>query len=98
MIRMEIIANNTVEQDILDAIKETDPGLCYSRLGPVHGHGRQAPRQGDAVWPEENFLLILYCSEENARIYTRALKGIKKRFPREGIKLFLLPYDELDLS
>ena len=97
MIRLEIIANNTVEQDIKDALGTEVEDLRFSRLGGVHGQGRQVPRQGDGVWPEENFMLIIYCSEDNARSYVRGIRKVKERFPQEGIKIFALPFKEIEL-
>lgn len=97
MIRLEIIANNTVEQDIKDALALPDERLCFSRIASIHGQGRQVPRQGDEVWPEENFLLFIYCDEEKARTYIEGVKKVKERFPQEGIKVFALPYEEIEL-
>lgn len=97
MIRLEIIANNTVEQDIKDALGEKVSDLRFSRLGGIHGQGRQIPRQGDGVWPEENFMLIIYCSEENAGSYVEGIRIVKERFPQEGIKVFALPFEEIEL-
>jgi hypothetical protein len=45
---------------------------------------------GDAVWPEENFILVIWCDEEEARAIERAVASVKKKFPGEGIKLFSL--------
>jgi hypothetical protein len=46
---------------------------------------------GDAVWPEENFALIIWCEEEEARGIARAVANVKEHFPDEGIKVFGLP-------
>ncbi|MDR0690449.1 MAG: hypothetical protein LBG08_09360, partial [Spirochaetaceae bacterium] len=45
---------------------------------------------GDAIWPEENFALVVWCEEEEARSIARAVASVKERFPDEGIKLFSL--------
>jgi hypothetical protein len=46
---------------------------------------------GDAIWPEENFALVIWCEEEEARRIARAVAAVKGRFPDEGIKLFSFP-------
>jgi hypothetical protein len=46
---------------------------------------------GDAVWPEENFALVVWCEEEEARGIVRAVASVKEHFPGEGIKVFGLP-------
>jgi hypothetical protein len=43
---------------------------------------------GDAVWPEENFALVVWCEAEEADGIARAVASVKKQFPDEGIKLF----------
>jgi len=37
-----------------------------------------------------NFLLISYLDDENAARAEAAIRGVKERFPREGIKLFMM--------
>jgi hypothetical protein len=46
---------------------------------------------GDAIWPEENFALVIWCEEEEARGIARAVAAVKEQFPDEGIKIFGLP-------
>jgi hypothetical protein len=55
------------------------------------GVGSAGPRMGDAVWPEENFSLIIWCEEEEARVIQRAIGKIKEQFSGEGIKVFGVP-------
>jgi len=88
MKRIEIIANQSVEENILDAIKFEGVGKYYTKYPNVHGVGKSGPRMGDPVWPEENFALVFWCEEEEARGLERAVAFVKERFPDEGIKLF----------
>jgi hypothetical protein len=88
MIRIEIIANHSVEDNILEAFAEAQVAKHYTRYPSVMGIGRSGPKMGDAIWPEENFALVIWCDEDEARIIERALAGVKERFPDEGIKLF----------
>ena len=46
MIRLEIIANNTVEEDIQKALNEIENGFYYTRLNNIHGRGKSNPRMG----------------------------------------------------
>jgi hypothetical protein len=46
---------------------------------------------GDAIWPEENFALVIWCDTEEARSIERAVAAVKAQFPSEGIKLFGIP-------
>ncbi|MDR0553555.1 MAG: hypothetical protein LBG76_01975 [Treponema sp.] len=90
MVRVEIIANRSVEENVLEAIHAEGAGKFYSRFPSVHGVGQAGPRMGDAIWPEENFALVIWCEEEEAQSIARAIAKVKEHFPDEGIKLFRL--------
>jgi hypothetical protein len=92
--RVEIIANQSVQEDILEAIQKEQPGVCYTKIPSVHGIGSSDPRLGDSIWPEENFLLIIYCEERQAERIAGAVAGVKSRFEGEGIKVFAIRQTE----
>ena len=86
--RVEVIANNSVEENIFEEFKAEGVAKYYTKMNNAHGVGTSGPRMGDAIWPEENFVLIIWCELEEALGIERALKRIKTRFPLEGVKLF----------
>jgi len=88
MLRISVIANQSVEENILDAFKNEGVAKFYTKYNNVHGVGRQGSRMGDAVWPEENFVIVVYCGEDEAAGIERAVSRVKAAFPNEGIKLF----------
>lgn len=88
MIRIEIVANHSVEENILEAMRNEGVGKYYTKYPGVYGVGSAGPRMGDAVWPEENFALVIWCEEEEARGIERAVAAVKAHFPDEGVKLF----------
>lgn len=89
MVRLELIANRSVEEDFFDLLAGRGMAdTAYTKVPVVFGSGRTGPRQGDHVWPEENFLLIMYCEEAIADRITDMVRDLKKIFPNEGIKLF----------
>ena len=88
MIRIEIISNRSVEENILEALAKEQVGKFYTKIPNVLGVGACGPRMGDAVWPEENFALIIWCEEEEAKGIKQAISKVKEKFPGEGIKLF----------
>jgi hypothetical protein len=90
MIRVEIIANHSVEENILDAFKAEGVGKYYTKYPNIFGIGSAGPRMGDAIWPEENFALVIWCEEEEVLGIERAVAVVKENFPGEGIKLFKL--------
>jgi hypothetical protein len=91
MIRIEIIANHSVEENILEALKDENAGKYYTKYPNIFGVGSTGPRMGDAIWPEANFAMVIWCEEDEARLIERAVARVKQQFPGEGIKLFGLP-------
>ena len=90
MKRLELIANRSVENEILEALEKTIQDFYYTLLPQVHGKGKTRYRLGTATWPELNFMLICYLDDEDADKAKAAVQGVKKQFPREGIKLFMM--------
>jgi len=88
MIRVEIIANHSVEENILEALAQAQVGKYYTKIPNIFGVGSSGPRMGDAVWPEENFALVIWCEKEEALAIKRVVDSVKKKFPDEGIKIF----------
>jgi hypothetical protein len=91
MIRVEIIANHSVEENVLDALAKAGVGKYYTKFPSILGVGSSGPRMGDAIWPEENFVLVIWCEEDEARAIVKAVAGVKEYFPDEGIKVFGAP-------
>ena len=91
MIRLEIVANHSVEENILEALKNEGVGKYYTKYPTIFGVGSSGPRMGDAVWPEENFALVIWCDVEEGRRIQRAIMPVKRQYPDEGIKIFGLP-------
>jgi hypothetical protein len=90
MIRFEIIANRSVQDDILDGLEAAIPEFLYSVVPVVHGRGSGTRKLGTATWPEENFLLIAYVDDDQAGKLREVAAATKARFPTEGIKMFEL--------
>jgi hypothetical protein len=91
MLRIEVVANHSVEENILEALKNHGVGKHYTFYPNVNGVGNSGPRMGDAIWPEQNFALVVWCQEEEARGIERAVAEVKEKFPGEGIKVFGSP-------
>ncbi len=72
MKRVELIANQSVEEDIFEAFEERDIVKAFTKIPGVQGSGNTTPKQGDHIWPEENFYLLIICDENEAE----QIKGI----------------------
>lgn len=93
--KVEIISNQSVEDDIIEQLEQEIPGLEYTVLPEVQGRGKNTKKLGDTVWPEMNFVLFCYTDIENARKIKNVISDIKTRFPKEGITLFFTEEVEL---
>ncbi len=91
MKRIEIIANRSIEEDMMEAFEKAGVASCYTKIPEVMGVGNSGPRMGDHVWPEENFVLIVYCEDEEAGRIRDVVGELKEFFVSEGIKLFEIP-------
>ena len=90
MIRVEIIANQSVHEAIIKNLEAVVPDFCYSLIPLVYGRGKKSYKLGTATWPETNFILIAYCPETAETDIQTVIEYEKKKFPDEGIKIFVL--------
>jgi hypothetical protein len=90
MKRIEIIANKSVEEEIINELDMDIPNFLYTLIPVVHGKGKNAYHSGTAIWPEENFMLVSYVDDDSADKASMAIKRIKQKFKGEGMKLFTM--------
>lgn len=86
--RVEIISNQSVQEDITELLEEEIPDIEYTVIPVVHGKGIKAKKLGTTTWPEQNFVLFAYVSRENALKIKAIVNAVKERFPDEGISFF----------
>ena len=90
MKRLELMANRSVEREIMVALEENIQDFYYTLIPELQGRGKTKYRLGTATWPEMNFLLVSYLDDAAAAKAVTIIREVKQRFPREGIKLFLM--------
>ena len=86
--RAEIISNQSVQEDITEALEKEIPSIQYTVIPEIHGRGSHTKKLGDTIWPEMNFVLFSYVEEADARKVKEVVEKVKHRFPNEGISLF----------
>jgi len=91
MNRIEIIANVALEEDLFELMKSKGAGKYYTRMNNVHGEGCTEPKMGSAVWPEENFVLIMFCEEEETNILKESVLELRSAHQLTGIQMFIIP-------
>ena len=90
MKRIEIIANNSVEEDILKELTLSVKNFMFTKINGVHGIGNTEPKMGNNIWPEENFILIIYCDNEEETNIRQVIEKLKKIHTIDGIKYFVM--------
>ncbi|MBN2655903.1 MAG: hypothetical protein JXR86_02510 [Spirochaetales bacterium] len=89
MKRVELIANHSVEEDLFESFEKRNIVKAFTKIPSVHGAGNSTPKRGDHIWPEENFLLLIFCEDEEAELIRESVAEVKEHFTDEGIKLFI---------
>ncbi|HPX46852.1 MAG: hypothetical protein EWM51_09440 [Treponema sp.] len=90
MKRIDIIFNQALEEDVLAALQAIPEAQFYTLIPNVKGRGWSDPKMGDAVWPEFNELLFIYCEHDAAidRIKA-AITALQKKYTQEGLAIFI---------
>ena len=88
MIRCEIIANQSVQEEITVLLEEKVPDIQYTIVPLVTGRGKNSYKLGNSTWPETNFLLISYIDDKDLSMVKAVVSAVKQKFTGEGIELF----------
>lgn len=96
MLRIEIIANQSVHDEIIDALEEYIPDILYTVIPLAEGRGKNSYKLGTSSWPETNFVLFSYVKKSRAEKVKAIIKAIKEKFPDEGIKVFFAKAKDLE--
>ncbi len=91
MKRIEIIFSQAIDEDVILALKPIPEAQFFTLIPSVRGQGYTTPKMGDAVWPEENEIIIIYCMNDDAadRIET-AIKKLQGKYTAEGLAIFIM--------
>lgn len=87
--RVEIFANHSVESNVMASLESKGFANRFTKIPSVHGRGNSDPKQGDHIWPEENFLLVIYCEDQEAGVIEKTIDDIRDDFPDEGVCCFV---------
>ena len=93
--RVEIIGNRSIQEDLEELLRGEGAGLHRTVFPEAQGTGRSGPRRGDHVWPEENFVMVVYCGLDEAKKLEEIVSVLQERFDTEGITFFATQGAEL---
>ncbi len=94
MYRVEIMSNQSLEEDIKEAFAQNNVAKAFTMIPNVQGQGNSFPKEGNEIWPEENILFIIYCEKEEFDQLTAVINNIKAKNKQEGVKMFSVSYQE----
>ncbi len=94
MYRAEIIANQSVQDEIIQLLEEHIEDILYTIIPLVNGRGKNSYKMGNSSWPETNFMLISYVRDEEVKTVKAIINAVKKKFVGEGIKLFFVKAED----
>jgi len=90
MKRLELIANQSVQEEMIQTLEAGVPGLRYTLIPVAHGRGPDDWKLGTTVWPEENFVLFTYQEDEVVETLLALIAEVKAQFPKEGITVWTM--------
>jgi hypothetical protein len=90
MRRVEIMAAQAILEDVLEALEHYAVPMHYTIIPAAQGKGNTIPKLGDDVWPEENFIMIIYCENATLEKIEKAIQLVKKKYDHEGIGYFVI--------
>ncbi|HOX31304.1 MAG TPA: hypothetical protein PLB91_03180 [Spirochaetales bacterium] len=86
MKRLEIIACEAIQVELIEAIEKVVKDFEYTLMPRIEGKGLRTRKQGTQVWPELNFMLVSYLEdEEGLERASAAIAATAARFPKEGV-------------
>lgn len=78
MTRVEIIGNQVLLQDLLEMVERVLPAQYYTVMPVMLGKGSKGKASGDGVWPETNFVCLMFVhSEEHTTVLKKICADIK---------------------
>lgn len=93
MIRIELIANQSTEDALVQNLEAVIPDFYYTIIPLAYGRGKDSRKLGTVTWPETNILLLAYTEDANEKNIETVVSYVKEKHPEDGIKLFIM-HDE----
>jgi len=89
-----LIFNSPLEPEVKDLLKNAEV-IYYTRWERVKGVGKTGPHFDDEVWPSVNIALMFSLENEKKDLMAEGVRKIREEFPDEGIRMLVLPLDEI---
>lgn len=91
-----MIAYNEALDEKVDQVLDALGVEGFTKWTKAYGRGRTSgPHLGTHVWPKANNVVMAVMDDEQARRALDAVREMRDRLGREGIKAFILPCEEM---
>ena len=87
--RVEVIFSAALDEDFVEGFKKNKIGSHFTKISGVTGAGFSNPKLGDAVWPQLNEMLIVYCPKDEAQKIVELAEQLRQKYPMEGVACFV---------
>jgi nitrogen regulatory protein PII len=89
-----IICAPALENTVMDSLKKCG-AKNYTKFPYLLGEGGHSePHLDSHVWPGSNVGILVVTDEKILKKITEFIKGLKKKYLKEGVKAFVLPVEE----
>ncbi len=89
-----VVYNDAIDESILAAFKEAEV-KGYTKWRETLGEGDETePKLGTHYWPGRNNVLAVVLEDEKVSAITDIIRQLKSRYPKSGIKTFILQVEE----
>ncbi|MFA5199493.1 MAG: PG0541 family transporter-associated protein [Candidatus Omnitrophota bacterium] len=91
-----IIYNEALDEEVTEVLRACCSVQNYTKIPGVFGRGSLSGiHLGTDIWPGRNNILYVACEEMEGKKIITAVKQLRKSLGAEGIKVFLMPIEEL---
>jgi len=90
-----VVYNEAMDMEVMEVL-ENCAMKNYTKITGVFGRGSASGTHlGNDIFPGRNNALYIACEENQAKQILSCVKELRKKLSHEGIKLFVLPLEEL---
>lgn len=90
-----ICYNEAIDAEVMEVLGDGNL-KNYTKVSGAFGSGAASGiHLGNDIWPGRNNILFVACQEKEAKELLSAVRELRKKLGREGVKAFALPLEEL---
>ncbi|MBA7470216.1 hypothetical protein ES707_05494 [subsurface metagenome] len=90
-----LIYNVIIENKVMEELEKAEV-KAYTKLPSIYGVGTHSlPHLDSHVWPGINHGLFIAVEEEKKNEVLSRMKELKSMYKKEGLKVFVLPLEEV---